>query len=144
MGHGYNKLFRLHMHINNALRCARHGQDEPIIVPRLPAPAVCTSIHHAAFLLILSGQIERLSIRCFIFIMTKKSKPALACIRLAFLCLSPTSFFGCAVCLVADADEVVGELLHSVGRNSRLDGLGVVGDKHGLVGLDDDDTFSAL
>jgi len=57
---------------------------------------------------------------------------------------SPTSFIRCADCLVADADEVVGELLDSVGRRSRLDGLRVVGDEHGLVGLDDDDTFSAL
>jgi len=81
MGGEYNKMFRLHMHINNALSCTRHGQDGPI-VPRLPEPALCTSIHHAAFPLILSGQIERLFIRCLIFIMTKKSKPALACIRL--------------------------------------------------------------
>ena len=75
--------------------------------------------------------------------MAKKSKPALACFRLHFHA-SLTSSFRCAVCLVADADEVVGELLDSVGRGSGLDALGVVSDEHGLVGLDDDDAFFAL
>lgn len=38
------RLFRLHMHINNALRCTRHGQDEPslLIYPRL---SFCNPIH---------------------------------------------------------------------------------------------------
>lgn len=38
------RLFRLHMHINNPLRCTRHGQDEPslLIYPRL---SFCNGIH---------------------------------------------------------------------------------------------------
>lgn len=46
--------------------------------------------------------------------------------------------------LVADAYQVVGELLDSVGGNTRLDVLGVVGDEESLLGLDDDQTFLAL
>ena len=46
--------------------------------------------------------------------------------------------------LVVDAYEVVGELLNSVCGSSRLDVLGVVGNKKSLLGLDDDDTLLAL
>lgn len=46
--------------------------------------------------------------------------------------------------LVADADEVVCELLDSVGGYAGLDVLGVVGDEDGHVGLDDNDAFLAL
>jgi hypothetical protein len=46
--------------------------------------------------------------------------------------------------LVANADEVVRELLDGVGGNTRLDGFRVVGDEDGHVGLDDHDAFSAL
>jgi len=46
--------------------------------------------------------------------------------------------------LVADAYQVVGELLDGVGGNTRLDVLGVVGDEESLLGLDDDQTFLAL
>jgi hypothetical protein len=46
--------------------------------------------------------------------------------------------------LVADAYQIVGELLDSVGGNTRLDVLGVVGDEESLLGLDDDETFLAL
>lgn len=46
--------------------------------------------------------------------------------------------------LVADADKVVRELLDGVGGGAGLDGLGVVGDEDGHVGLDDDNTFLAL
>ena len=49
-----------------------------------------------------------------------------------------------AVCLVSDADKVVGELLDGVGGRSRLDALGVVSDEDGEGGLDDDDTLLAL
>jgi hypothetical protein len=46
--------------------------------------------------------------------------------------------------LVADAYQVIGELLDSVGGDTRLDVLGVVGDEESLLGLDDDETFLAL
>jgi len=46
--------------------------------------------------------------------------------------------------LVADAYQVVGELLDGVGGNTRLDVLGIVGDEKSLLGLDDDQTFLAL
>jgi hypothetical protein len=46
--------------------------------------------------------------------------------------------------LVANAYQVIGELLDSVGGNTRLDVLGVVGDEESLLGLDDDETFLAL
>jgi hypothetical protein len=46
--------------------------------------------------------------------------------------------------LVADANEVVGELLDGVGGHAGLDGFRVVGDEDGHVGLDDHDAFSAL
>jgi hypothetical protein len=46
--------------------------------------------------------------------------------------------------LVADADEVVRELLDGVGGHAGLDGFRVVGDEDGHVGLDDHDAFSAL
>lgn len=46
--------------------------------------------------------------------------------------------------LVADTDEVVGELLHGVGCDAGLDGFRVMGDEDGLGGLDDDDALSAL
>jgi hypothetical protein len=46
--------------------------------------------------------------------------------------------------LVANAYQIVGELLDSVGGNTRLDVLGVVGDEESLLGLDDDQTFLAL
>jgi hypothetical protein len=75
--------------------------------------------------------------------MTKKSKPALACSRLNPHVLS-TSSLRCAVCLVSDLDEVVGELLDGVGGRSRLDALGEVSDEDGEGGLDDDNTFLAL
>lgn len=75
--------------------------------------------------------------------MTKESNPALACFRLSLPAFSASSL-KCAVCLVSDLDEVVGELLDSVGGRSRLDGLGVMGDEHSLGGLDDDDALLAL
>lgn len=46
--------------------------------------------------------------------------------------------------LVTNADEVVGELLDGVGGGTGLDGLGVVSDEDGHVGLDDDDALLAL
>lgn len=46
--------------------------------------------------------------------------------------------------LVANADEVVAELLDSVGSNTGLHDLWVVGDEDGLGGLDDDNTLLAL
>ena len=46
--------------------------------------------------------------------------------------------------LVADANEVVGELLDGVGGHAGLHGLGVVGDEDGHVGLDDHDALLAL
>ena len=46
--------------------------------------------------------------------------------------------------LVANAYQVIGELLDGVGGNTRLDVLGVVGDEKSLLGLDDDQTFLAL
>lgn len=46
--------------------------------------------------------------------------------------------------LVTNADEVVGELLDGVGGGAGLDGLGVVSDEDGHVGLDDDDALLAL
>lgn len=46
--------------------------------------------------------------------------------------------------LVADANEVVRELLDGVGGGAGLDGLGVVSDEDGHVGLDDDDALLAL
>lgn len=46
--------------------------------------------------------------------------------------------------LVANAYQVVGELLDGVGGNTRLDVLGVVSDEESLLGLDDDQTFLAL
>lgn len=46
--------------------------------------------------------------------------------------------------LVADANEVVGQLLDGVGCAAGLDGLRVVRDEDGFGGLDDDDAFSAL
>lgn len=50
-----------------------------------------------------------------------------------------TSFF-----LVSDADQVVTKLLDGVGGGAGLDSLGIVGDKDGLGGLDDDNTLTAL
>jgi hypothetical protein len=46
--------------------------------------------------------------------------------------------------LVANAYQVISELLDSVGGNTRLDVFGVVGDEESLLGLDDDKTFLAL
>ena len=46
--------------------------------------------------------------------------------------------------LVANAYQVIGELLDGVGGNTRLDVLGVVSDEESLLGLDDDQTFLAL
>jgi hypothetical protein len=57
---------------------------------------------------------------------------------------SSVSSLQCAACLIADADEVVSELLDGVGGRTGLDALGVVGDEDGLVGLDDDHAFPAL
>jgi hypothetical protein len=54
------------------------------------------------------------------------------------------SSFQCAACLVADADEVVAELLDHGGGRTGLDALGVVSDEDSLVGLDDDHAFPAL
>jgi hypothetical protein len=57
---------------------------------------------------------------------------------------APLLFAPLRSCSVADADEVVGELLDGVGGHAGLDGLRVVSDKDGHVGLDDHDAFSAL
>lgn len=46
--------------------------------------------------------------------------------------------------LVAHADKVVGELLDGVCCRPGLNGLGVVSDEDGLLGLDDDDALFAL
>jgi hypothetical protein len=48
------------------------------------------------------------------------------------------------VALVVDANQVVGELLDSVGSHTGLGVLGVVGDEKSLLGLDNDDAFLAL
>lgn len=46
--------------------------------------------------------------------------------------------------LIANADEVVAELLDSISGNTGLHDLWVVGDEDCLSGLDDDNTFLAL
>lgn len=46
--------------------------------------------------------------------------------------------------LVSDRNEVVAELLDSVGSRAGLDALGVMCDEDSLGGLDDDDAFLAL
>lgn len=49
-----------------------------------------------------------------------------------------------AAILVADADEVVGQLLDRVDGCVGLHAVRVVGEEHGLLGFDDDEAFFVL
>lgn len=61
-------------------------------------------------------------------------------------CLSPhaSSLQRTFPSLIADLHQVVGQLFDGVGRSAGLHGLRVVRNEDGLLGLDDDDAFSAL
>ena len=76
--------------------------------------------------------------------MTSLDKPQVLIRCVSFLYFLPPRLLLRHVGLVADADEVVCELLDGVGGYTGLDGLGVVGDEDGHVGLDDHNAFLAL
>lgn len=47
-------------------------------------------------------------------------------------------------CSVAQANQIIAQLLHRIRRRSWLDRLWVVADEDGLLGLDDNDALLAL
>lgn len=89
---------------------------------------------------------KRESLRFVFFFL---SLALLSCTFLVFFRVNLSFYFPSSIPsgpsnLVADANEVVGQLLDGVGCAAGLDGLRVVRDEDGFGGLNDDDAFSAL
>lgn len=136
------KLFRLHMHISNALlySCRSTVREKKRAVF---ARNLMSSLRFLFPNLLFVQERPINAYPSAVHIIMTKSKWSSLLYPLARLFICST-LCSPAPRLVANTDEVVGELLDGVGCDAGLDGLRVVGDEDGLGGLDDDDALSAL